>query len=87
MSTCPTIPTDAPTVSSAAAKTVGAIPVMAGKPFRLRTLDGTLVWDGATLYIEPALRLADGTYTQFSVIGGQIVEVGQAKQPGYTPGL
>lgn len=86
--TCTTIPTDAATVSSAEQAMVGTIPVMAGEPFRLRTMSGDLVWDGKRLFVEPAKGgIADGSYTRFDVINGVIAQVGQAESPGYTPGI
>lgn len=88
MSTCPTIPTDAPSVSSAAQPIAGAIPVLAGQPFRLRTMAGDLVWDGKVLFVELTKSgIKDGVYTEVTVVNGVIAAVGQAITPGYTPGI
>ena len=88
MTACPTIPTDPASISSAQQPLVGTVPVMAGAPFRLRTMAGDLVWDGLRLHVEPPTGgIADGVYTQVTIVNGVITSVGQAVSPGYTPGI
>ena len=66
----------------------GTVAVFAGAPFRFPGINGTLVWDGQRMYVEPMGKaLVDGTYSLVTIKNGGIVAVGQASSPGYTPGV